>query len=176
MVSTSFKSALDVLDGRIKQFDELRSRSMKGLPKSRAAAFDSLYELLSKIAVVAKNLSTLEASTGLELGYRRVCGNSIFIKTQDSSMFIKFKPLRVVSYSASSNTVRISYENTSVEVAGGSITISLGKLTQTLYYTDPADIANNAAVYSSILSRVMSLPDELTRTISFCAKAIGVRL
>jgi len=64
----------------------------------------------------------------------------------------------------------------SIEVAGDSITVTLGKLSQSLRYLDPADIANNAAAYNALLSRVIAIPDELSRTISFCAKAIGVKL
>ncbi|MCX8208422.1 MAG: hypothetical protein N3G79_02090 [Sulfolobales archaeon] len=176
MKRVSFRNALSVLEGRIAQFDDLRSRSMRELPKSRTAAFDALYELLNKVAATVRSLSALEASVGLELGYRKVCGESILIKTRSSSTFIKFKPLRIVSYSASDDSVKISYGGLSIEVAGDSIAVSLGKSTQILRYANPGEIASSAAIYSLTLSKVMSVPDELSRTISSCAKAIGVRL
>lgn len=172
----SFKSALEVLESRIEHFDEVRSRSMKSVSRSKAMAFDSIHEVLNKIALLVRSTSQLESSLAHEEGYKRVCGSGVLIKTKDESAFMKFKPLRVVAYSSARNTIRLSYWNASIEVAGDSITVSFGKLSQSLRYLDPADIANNAAAYNALLSRVIAIPDELLRTISSCAKATGVRL
>jgi len=175
-IGMSFKNALEVLESRIERFDEVRSKSIKSVSRSRATAFDSIYEVLNKVASLVRSMSQLESSLAHNVGYTRVCGNGVLVKTKDGSAFMKFKPLRVVAYSSSTNTVKLSYGNVSIEVAGDSITVTLGKLSQSLRYLDPADIANNAAAYNALLSRVIAIPDELSRTISFCAKAIGVKL
>ncbi|MEM1622959.1 MAG: hypothetical protein QW780_01810 [Sulfolobales archaeon] len=172
----SFKNALKVLEGRIERFDEVRRRSIKGVSRSKATAFDSIYEVLSKVASLIRNVSQLESSLAQSVGYTRVCGNGVMVRTKDGSAFMKFKPLRVVAYTSPSNTVRLSYGNISVEVAEDSITISLGRFSRSLHYLDPADIENNAAVYSALLSRVIAIPDALSRTVSSCAKAVGVKL
>lgn len=172
----SFRNALVVLENRVKHFDEVRSKSIKSLSKSKVVAFDSIYELLNKIISIVRSVSQIESSLGQDVGYRKVCGSGVFVKAQEESVFMKFKPLRVVAYSSTHNTIKLSYGNIAIEVAGDAITISLGKLNQHLRYTDPADVANNAATYSALLSRVMAIPDELSRTISSCAKAVGVRL
>lgn len=172
----SFKNALEVLENRVGHFDEVRTRSMRSLTRSRAVAFDSIYELLSKVSSLVRSVSHLEASLSQEQGYRKVCGNGLLIRSFEGSIFMKFKPLRMVAYSATSNTVKLSYGSIGVEIAGDTITITLGKLARSLRYMDPADVANNSAVYSSLLSRVIAVPDELSRTVSSCAKAMGVRL
>lgn len=172
----SFKSALEVLQARVEHFDEVRSRSMKSLPRSKAATFDSVYELLNKVVSLIRSASQLESSLEHDMGYRKVCGNGVLIRTREETAFMKFKPLRVVAYSSTRNAVRISYRDVVIEITGDAITLSFGRLSHSLLYMDPTDLANNAAAYSALLSKVIVVPDELSRTVSSCAKAVGVRL
>ncbi len=171
----SFRNALEAVERRVERFGELRDRTAGSLPKSRAAVFDSVHELLSKVALILRVLSLLESSPGQDAVYGRLCGG-VIARASGEVAFVKLRPLRAVSYSHERGVVRLSYGNVSVEVGGDEIKVSLGRLSRGFRYTDPADLANNAAVYGALLSKVIVVPDELLRTLVPCAKSVGVKL
>lgn len=171
----SFEGALEALKRRVERFDELRGKTAGSLPRSRAAVFDSVYELLNKVAQILRVLSQLESALGQASAYGRVCGGAL-ARAGGGVTFAKLRPLRAVSYSPDRGTVRLAYGNVSVEIGGDEIAVSLGRLSRAIRYTDPADLANNAAAYGALLSKVMAVPDELLRTVVPCARSVGVKL
>ncbi len=171
----SFGRALELVERRLERFGELRERAAGSLPRSRATVLDSVQELLNKVASTVRVVSMLESSLGRDSACSRVCGGFL-ARSESEVVFSKLRPLRAVSYSPERGSVRLSYGNVSVEVGPDEITVSLGRLSRGIRYTDPADLANNAAAYGALLSKVMAVPDELLRTLAPCAKSVGVKL
>lgn len=172
----SFETASGMVERYIERFDDIRNRAIKSLPRSKSTPFNSMYELFTKVHSLLKTLAHLERFVEQGRGYRRICGNGLLISTDGGSTFMKFKPLRVVSYSAVSNSVKLTLENVGVEISGSNITITIGKLSRSLPYLNSDDMANNAAIYSTLLGKVIYLPDELARAVVSCAKAMGVKV
>jgi hypothetical protein len=172
----SFGSAAELAERYAKRFDEVRSRALKSVTRSQAITFDSIYELLTGVSSVVKVLATLEGSLGSEIGSKKVCGNAVFVRSQDSTIFMRLKPLRAVTYSASQGLLRLTFERVSVEVTSDSITVTLGRISQKIPYTDPADVANNASMYRAVVGKALPVTGELMTAVVSCAKAAGVRL
>ncbi len=172
----SFENAAGLAERFAGRFDDIRSKALKSITRSQATTFDSIYELLTGVSSLFKTLAILESSVGSGTGSRKICGNAVLVRSQDSVFFMRLNPLRAIAYNASQGLLRLSFGRISVEVTDNAITVTLGRINQKIPYTDPADIANNASAYRAVLSKALPVTSELMTTVVSCAKAAGVRL
>jgi len=171
-----FEEASKQLSAYLERFEEVRSRTLRSLPKQRAVGLDAIYELLTKSLVAVRTVATIEERVSAGSGVKEVCGGAFFTFSQSESSFTRLKPLRSVSYIPAKGAIRISYAGSYVEVSSSSIEVNLEGVSRSVNYLDPAEVANNAAEYAAILNKAKMLVERLLPSISSCAKMLGVRL
>jgi len=171
-----FEEASKLLRAYLDRFEEVRGRALKSLPRQRATSLDVVYEVLTKSLAAVRGVAAIEERAAAGSGVKEVCGGAFFTFSRSESSFTRLKPLRSVSYIPAEGVIRISYGGSYVEIASGSITVNLEGVSRSLNYLDPAELANNAAEYTAILSKAKVLIELLLPSISSCAKMLGVRL
>ena len=171
-----FEEASKLLGAYLDKFEEVRRRALKSLPRQRATSLDVVYEVLVKSQAVVRGVAAIEERVAAGSGVKEVCGGAFLTSSRSESSFTRLKPLRSVSYIPAEGVIRISYGGSYVEIASGSIAVNLEGVSRSLNYLDPAELANNVAEYTAILSKAKVLIELLLPSISSCAKMLGVRL
>jgi len=170
----SFEGAINDINKLLEKLSGVRKEALQKLPVVKLAAFNILFDLVSKALKILNTANEIEKRVELGRGLKRVCGNWILMKEGDRLSIKKLKPLRILTYTQNEGKVSITDGEVSLELFQSSIKLGLRGRDIVISNISLEGISEYTDIIKSLGRYLFELTDTIADTLNRCLKSLGM--
>ena len=170
----SFEGAINDINKLLEKLSGVRKEALQKLPVVKLAAFNILFDLVSKALKILNTANEIEKRVELGRGLKRVCGNWILMKEGDRLSIKKLKPLRILTYTQNEGKVSITDGEVSLELFQSSIKLGLRGRDIVISDISLEGISEYTDIIKSLGRYLFELTDTIADTLNRCLKSLGM--
>ena len=170
----SFEGAINDINKLLEKLSGVRKEALQKLPVVKLAAFNILFDLVSKALKILNTANEIEKRVELGRGLKRVCGNWILMKEGDRLSIKKLKPLRILTYTQNEGRVSITDGEVSLELSQSSIKLGLRGRDIVISDISLEGISEYTDIIKSLGRYLFELTDTIADTLNRCLKSLGM--
>ena len=170
----SFEGAINDINKLLEKLSGVRKEALQKLPVVKSAAFNILFDLVSKALKILNTANEIEKRVELGRGLKRVCGNWILMKEGDRLSIKKLKPLRILTYTQNEGRVSITDGEVSLELSQSSIKLGLRGRDIVISDISLEGISEYTDIIKSLGRYLFELTDTIADTLNRCLKSLGM--
>ncbi len=170
----SFEGAINDVNKLLEKLSGVRKEALQKLPVVKSAAFNILFDLVSKALKILNTANEIEKRVELGRGLKRVCGNWILMKEGDRLSIKKLKPLRILTYTQNEGRVSITDGEVSLELSQSSIKLGLRGRDIVISDISLEGISEYTDIIKSLGRYLFELTDTIADTLNRCLKSLGM--
>lgn len=170
----SFEGAINDINKLLEKLSGVRKEALQKLPVVKLAAFNILFDLVSKASKILNTANEIEKRVELGRGLKRVCGNWILMKEGDRLSIKKLKPLRILTYTQNEGKVSITDGEVSLELSQSSIKLGLRGRDIVISNISLEGISEYTDIIKSLGRYLFELTDTIADTLNRCLKSLGM--